>query len=212
MVVYDRDSRESPALQADAAADPDRRRDQPHAVAHRADLGDDADRAFAALALFGGEAIGTFALTLLFGVAIGTISSIYIAGPVLILFRLQPERYRPGKGGKGPAPEATGSQWLKASKSGRRTFPGRAPIDAYGNGGFRFADMSHRGSILCLPSGIHGWDKEEGAALTVADLQRVLDEAGEIEVLLVGTGKEIRPLLGGDQGGADGSARCVPIR
>ncbi len=65
--------------------------------------------ALAALALFGGEAIGTFALTLLFGVAIGTISSIYIAGPVLILFRLQPERYRPGKGGKGAAPEATGA-------------------------------------------------------------------------------------------------------
>ncbi|GLR49387.1 Mth938-like domain-containing protein [Shinella yambaruensis] len=73
-------------------------------------------------------------------------------------------------------------------------FPGRAPIDAYGNGGFRFADMSHRGSILCLPSGIHGWDKQEGTPLTLSDLQRVLDEAGEIEVLLVGTGKEIRPL------------------
>jgi uncharacterized protein len=73
-------------------------------------------------------------------------------------------------------------------------FPGRAPIDAYGNGGFRFADMSHRGSILCLPSGIHGWDKQEGAPLTLADLQRVLDEAGDIEVLLVGTGMEIRPL------------------
>lgn len=73
-------------------------------------------------------------------------------------------------------------------------FPGRAPIDAYGNGGFRFADMSHRGSILCLPSGIHGWSKEEGTPLTVQDLQRVLDEAGDIEVLLVGTGKEIRPL------------------
>jgi uncharacterized protein len=73
-------------------------------------------------------------------------------------------------------------------------FPGRAPIDAYGNGGFRFADMSHRGSILCLPSGIHGWDKTEETPLTLADLTRVLDEAGEIEVLLVGTGKEIRPL------------------
>ena len=73
-------------------------------------------------------------------------------------------------------------------------FPGRAPIDAYGNGGFRFADMSHRGSILCLPSGIHGWDKEEGAPLTLADLKRVLDEADGIEVLLVGTGLEIRPL------------------
>ncbi|MCT7665604.1 Mth938-like domain-containing protein [Shinella kummerowiae] len=73
-------------------------------------------------------------------------------------------------------------------------FPGRAPIDAYGNGGFRFADMSHRGSILCLPSGIHGWDKDEGSPLTLADLERVLDEAGDIEVLLVGTGKDLRPL------------------
>jgi uncharacterized protein len=73
-------------------------------------------------------------------------------------------------------------------------FPGRAPIDAYGNGGFRFADMSHRGSILCLPSGIHGWDKEQGVPLILPDLRRILDEADEIEVLLVGTGMEIRPL------------------
>ncbi len=65
--------------------------------------------ALAALAFFGGEAIRTFALTLLFGVAIGTISSIYIAGPILILFRLRPERYRPGKGGTGPVTEATGA-------------------------------------------------------------------------------------------------------
>ena len=65
--------------------------------------------ALAALAVFGGEAIRTFALTLLFGVAIGTISSIYIAGPILILFRLQPERFRRGKGGKGQVKEATGA-------------------------------------------------------------------------------------------------------
>lgn len=57
--------------------------------------------ALAALAAFGGEAVRTFALTLLVGVAIGTLSSIYIAGPILILFRLRPETYRPGKGGKG---------------------------------------------------------------------------------------------------------------
>lgn len=65
--------------------------------------------ALAALALFGGEAIRTFALTLLFGVAIGTISSIYIAGPILILFRLRPERYRPGKGAEKTVTEATGA-------------------------------------------------------------------------------------------------------
>ena len=73
-------------------------------------------------------------------------------------------------------------------------FPGRAPIDAYGNGGFRFADMSHRGSLLCLPSGIYGWDMTPEDALTPAHFQKVLDEAAEIEVLLVGTGLELRPL------------------
>ncbi len=74
-------------------------------------------------------------------------------------------------------------------------FPGRAPIDAYGNGGFRFADMSHRGSLLCLPSGIHGWDKVEGDPIDENSLQQVLDEAGTIDVLLIGTGQDIRPML-----------------
>jgi uncharacterized protein len=73
-------------------------------------------------------------------------------------------------------------------------FPGRAPIDAYGNGGFRFADMSHRGSILCLPSGIYGWHAEEGTSLTFADFDRVLAEAADIEVLLVGTGSSMQLL------------------
>ena len=73
-------------------------------------------------------------------------------------------------------------------------FPGRAPIDAYGNGGFRFADMSHRGSLLCLPSGIYGWDMVEGAPLDVAFFERVLAEADNFEFLLVGTGSNIRPI------------------
>ena len=73
-------------------------------------------------------------------------------------------------------------------------FPGRAPIDAYGNGGFRFADMSHRGSLLCLPSGIYGWEPADPAAIAAQDLSRVLAEAAAIEILLVGTGAEIRRL------------------
>ena len=73
-------------------------------------------------------------------------------------------------------------------------FPGRAPIDAYGNGGFRFADMSHRGSILCLPSGIHGWEPVDAASLTEDDFAKVLEEATSIDILLVGTGAELRPL------------------
>ena len=73
-------------------------------------------------------------------------------------------------------------------------YPGRAPIEAYGNGGFRFADMSHRGSLLCLPSGIHGWQPADPAALTLADFDKVLAEADGIEILLVGTGTDIRLL------------------
>ena len=73
-------------------------------------------------------------------------------------------------------------------------FPGRAPIDAYGNGGFRFADMSHRGSILCLPSGIHGWAMEAGMPLTLDAFDKVFRDAEAIEVLLVGTGPALQPL------------------
>lgn len=73
-------------------------------------------------------------------------------------------------------------------------FPGRAPIDAYGNGGFRFADMSHRGSILCLPSGIHGWEPSDPALLTIGDFGRLIAESDAIEILLVGMGRDLRPL------------------
>jgi uncharacterized protein len=73
-------------------------------------------------------------------------------------------------------------------------FPGRAPVEAYGNGGFRFADMSHRGSILCLPSGVYAWDPANPLDLNPSDFARLLAEAEAVEVLLVGTGKDIRRL------------------
>jgi uncharacterized protein len=73
-------------------------------------------------------------------------------------------------------------------------FPGRAPIDAYGNGGFRFAEMSHRGSILALPSGIHGWDAASFEDIDLPRLQKVIADADEIEVLLVGCGPDLRVL------------------
>lgn len=71
-------------------------------------------------------------------------------------------------------------------------YPGRAPVDSYGNGGFRFAGMSHRGSLLCLPSGIYGWDPE--GRIDRETLARVFEEADRIEVLLIGTGREMIPL------------------
>lgn len=73
-------------------------------------------------------------------------------------------------------------------------FPGRAPIDAYGNGGFRFADMSHRGSVLALPSGIHGWDVATFADIDAASLDKIVADAKEIDVLLIGCGADLIPL------------------
>lgn len=68
--------------------------------------------------------------------------------------------------------------------------PGRFPIDAYGNGGFRFADMSHKGSILALPSGIYAWAPTAITALTPQSFDAVRREAGDLDTLLIGTGAD----------------------
>jgi uncharacterized protein len=67
-------------------------------------------------------------------------------------------------------------------------YPGQAAIEAYGDGGFRFAGMSHRGSVLALPSGIHAWTAAACAQLSPQDFERAIAEADRIEVLLLGTG------------------------
>jgi uncharacterized protein len=66
-------------------------------------------------------------------------------------------------------------------------YPGRVPIEAYGNGGFRFAGMSHRSSILCLPSGVHAW--QPATPLDAASLAPVLDEKAQLSLLILGTGR-----------------------
>jgi uncharacterized protein len=67
-------------------------------------------------------------------------------------------------------------------------YPYQAPIDAYGNGGFRFAGMSHRGSLLCLPSGMYAWPATSAADVTLESLAPVLAIADEIDVLFIGLG------------------------
>jgi uncharacterized protein len=72
--------------------------------------------------------------------------------------------------------------------------PGRHLIDAYGKGGFRFAEMSHRGSILALPSGIHAWDVANVAGMTPEAFAHLREEADSIDLLLIGTGSEMEIL------------------
>ncbi len=68
--------------------------------------------------------------------------------------------------------------------------PRPAPIDGYGKGGFRFAEMSHRGSLLCLPSGIWAWPVVGTQDVTEAALEPVFAEAEHIGLVLVGAGHD----------------------
>lgn len=68
-------------------------------------------------------------------------------------------------------------------------FPAAAAIEAYGNGGFRFAGMSHRGSLLCLPDGIWAWPVVAPSDITAESLAAVTARAEAIDTLLVGTGR-----------------------
>lgn len=69
--------------------------------------------------------------------------------------------------------------------------PRSAPIEAYGNGGFAFADMSHRGSLLCLPDAIWAWPVTRPEDIDEVSLSRVLAAANAIDTLIVGTGTAV---------------------
>jgi uncharacterized protein len=68
-------------------------------------------------------------------------------------------------------------------------YPARAAIEAYGNGGFRFAGISHRGSILCLADAIIAWDAMDAEGLTVDSFGDVLRQADRLRIVLLGTGR-----------------------
>ena len=70
-------------------------------------------------------------------------------------------------------------------------YPGQVGIDAYGNGGFRFAGISHRGSLLCLPTGMFAWDVASPDDVTGETLAAVFAAADDIDVLLIGLGPDI---------------------
>src|SRR6185437_11748539 len=72
--------------------------------------------------------------------------------------------------------------------------PQPAPIDAYGDGGFRFGGMSHRGSLLCLPDGIWAWPVGDPKQLNEDALAAVFDRAQTLDFFLIGAGRDPWPL------------------
>ena len=72
----------------------------------------------------------------------------------------------------------------------RPHLPRLAPIDSFGKGGFRFAGMSHRGSLLCLPGAIWAWPVTRADDVTEASLKPVFDAPAGIGLFLLGAGND----------------------
>jgi uncharacterized protein len=72
----------------------------------------------------------------------------------------------------------------------RPHLPRRVPIDGYGQGGFRFDGLSHRGSLLCLPSGLWAWPVTRTADIDENSLAPVFAEADAIGLFLLGAGSD----------------------
>jgi uncharacterized protein len=66
--------------------------------------------------------------------------------------------------------------------------PGVHPIEGFGQFGFRFADISHQGSILALPSGIRLWAAQAPFQHDLKLYADIFLEALPIDILLIGTG------------------------
>jgi len=68
--------------------------------------------------------------------------------------------------------------------------PTPAPIDAYGNGGFRFGGMSHRGSIICFPDGMWAWPVASIEEMTADTLAQAFARGETLDVFLIGAGRD----------------------
>jgi uncharacterized protein len=71
----------------------------------------------------------------------------------------------------------------------RPHLPRQTVINSHGEGGFRFAGMSHRGSLLCLPDGIWAWPVDKAEELTEDTLALVFARVGALDFFILGTGK-----------------------
>lgn len=69
--------------------------------------------------------------------------------------------------------------------------PGQHAIDFYGNMGFRFADMSHKGSLLILPDGTSNWQVKDGDQLTETLFKKIIEQSDKIDILILGMGEKM---------------------
>ena len=70
----------------------------------------------------------------------------------------------------------------------RPHLPRQTVINSHDEGGFRFAGMSHRGSLLCLPDGIWAWRVTKVEDLMQEALALVFARLDALDFFILGTG------------------------
>lgn len=73
-------------------------------------------------------------------------------------------------------------------------YPRPSFIEAYGNGGFRFAQLTHRGGLFCLPNGVYAWEGTSPEAIKKQDFALLFKALSQnlftLDLLFVGMGSE----------------------
>ena len=83
-------------------------------------------------------------------------------------------------------------------------FEGVTPIDGYGPGFFRVAGQRHAGAMVLLPGGRSSWGG-------YGDTARLVAAAGDVDVVLVGTGPEMTALPRGFRGALEDAGIGVEV-
>ena len=84
---------------------------------------------------------------------------------------------------------------MKAEGKEEKFLPQQAPIDAVLPNGFRFAGMSHQGSLIGLPGRTQAWTPPASAFDLQPDhLASIFERAEGLDLLVIGTGADLAVL------------------
>ncbi|OSQ43541.1 Mth938-like domain-containing protein [Thalassospira alkalitolerans] len=71
---------------------------------------------------------------------------------------------------------------------------GRKIVTSYGDGLFRFGEEVVTGSVLLFPKNVYAWPYASVDQIDLDAFARVVEESEEIDILLLGMGKTMKPL------------------
>ena len=157
-----------------------------------------------ALVLFGGPVLYSFSIAMLWGVIVGTYSSIWIASACLVYLKLRPEQLRgqgrgEGREGQGVIPPRHGGPLDK-------TLPTPDPaqvqlIRSYGPGHFLISERDWREPVLVTPTVTTAWNVTRAEELSLDNLAPLTSAPMPTELLVLGCGAARR---------SSSRRRCAP--